>query len=175
MIARRLVAALVALASCSGPNDDTGPSTTGTKVASLPSAPGIAFDPTPDSAGATTPGATEVLRPGLVPFDGSVESLVLEFADARNFATGVQEWLDAVPGQEGVLRNSRGITLFVPVDDGFTDDDRDEWFADPDVAAATIGEHLHVGALVELEGSVTVATGTEYQIGDDGTTIGDRR
>ena len=104
-----------------------------------------------------------------------MESLILTLPDARNFADGVEAWLGAVPGQEGVLRNSRGITVFVPVDDGFSQAAADVAFADPDASAVTIGDHLHVGALEELDGTVVVATGLEFDVGDDGETIGGRR
>lgn len=166
---------LVALVSCSG-DADTSTTTSRPSSATSDAADQDTDDdaPTPTDP---TPESTQ-LRSGVVAFDGSVESLIVALPDAENFSEGVEAWLDDVPGQEGVFRNSRGITVFVPADDGFSVTDRDESFADPDTAAVTIGDHLHVGAfadLTELGGSIVVATGVEYQISDDGEMIGGRR
>ncbi len=171
VVAVSIVLTLGALSGCTDNGDESSAQPDDSSDAtSVRSADAENSDSSDDSSASTT----EVLRPGVVAFDGSVEDLVLELPEARNFAGGIEEWLIAVPGQEGVLRNSRGITLFVPVDEGFSDEARSAEFADPDIAALTIGEHLHVGVLDELDGSVTVASGTEYAVGGDGTTIGGR-
>lgn len=155
-----LVAVVVVATGCSGSSDD-----------------GEASEPTEAPATTATVEAeatTTTLRADVVELDGSVEDVLAGIPEVSRFAEGVADWLAAVPGQEGVLRNRRGITLFVPVDDGFSESDRDEAFADPDAAAVTIGEHLRVGALAELTGTITMASGVEYTIGDDGT-IGGRQ
>lgn len=171
-----LVAGLVSLAACS--DNDAGSSATDTAATSTPSSTepsgDVAADGVDGGTGTSTSPPT-TLPPNVVAFDGSVESLVLALPEARNFASGVEAWLDAVPGQEGVLRNSRGITMFVPVDEGFPEDAAAAAFADPDTSALTIGEHLHVGALAELEGTIVMATGAEHSVGDGGATIGGRR
>jgi hypothetical protein len=159
---------MLALAACSGSSDDTGSTTTSVDPAASAGATGS------DESGDSTD-TTEVLRDGVVAFEDSVESVILDLPEAQNFAVGVEEWLAAVPGQEGVLRNSRGITVFVPVDDGFSEADRDAAFADPDLAAVTIGDHLHVGTLEDLDGTIVVATGAEYVVADDGDVIAGRR
>jgi len=167
--------AMIALVACSGDDDDAATSTTAAATPERSDDQDTVGDSTASTD--TVPETTD-LRPGVVVFDGSVESLVVALPDAQNFAAGVEEWLEAVPGQEGVFRNSRGITVFVPADDGFSIEDQEVSFADPDTAATTIGDHLHVGAfsdLTEFGGSIIVATGVEYTISDDGQTIGGRR
>jgi hypothetical protein len=157
--ARPLVVLLVAvLVGCSASSDD------GADGGATGSGP----------AGSTSAPTTTTTRIDIVEFDGSVEDVLATIPEASRFAGGVADWLIEVPGQEGVLRNRRGVTLFVPVDDGFSSDDRDEAFADADTAAATIGEHLRVGTAGELHGTITMASGAEYQVGD-GPTIRDRR
>jgi len=165
------VAAILALAACSGSSDDAGSTTTSVDPAA---SAGTTESGESGESGDSTD-TTEVLRDGVVAFEGSVESVILDLPDAQNFAVGVEEWLAAVPGQEGVLRNSRGVTVFVPVDDGFSEADRDAAFADPDLAAVTIGDHLHVGTLEDLDGTIVVATGAEYVVADDGDVIAGRR
>jgi len=169
-----LVAAALVLAACSSSSNDAGSTATSVDAAASDGA-NEPDDGSGEPDDSRAPDTTEVLRDGVVAFEGSVESVILELPDARNFAGGVEEWLAAVPGQEGVLRNSRGITVFVPVDDGFSEADRDAAFADPDLAAITIGDHLHVGTLEELDGAIVVATGAEYVVADDGDVIGGRR
>lgn len=193
-----LLAAIVGLSACSGSSDPVTSAPTSTVVAitdlgdddSGDSAGGgrdaaaasttvepIESTTTSTSATTTTTTTTEVLRPGVVALDGSVEGVLAELDEASNFAVGVAGWLAAVPGQEGVLRNSRGITLFVPVDAGFPTDDRDAAFADQDLAAITLSDHLRVGALEILDETITVASGAEYVVSTDGedTLVGGRR
>lgn len=153
--APRLVAGLVVvLAACSGSSDDGRDRDSTTTV------------PVPTTGTAT--------RIDIVEFEGSVEDVLASVDEASRFAGGVAGWLNEVPGQEGVLRNRRGVTLFVPVDDGFSDDAVASAFATPDIAAATIGEHLRVGVIDELTGTITLASGAEYEVGD-GPTIAGRR
>lgn len=103
-----------------------------------------------------------------------MESVLAELPEASNFWAGIEGWLAAVPGQEGVLRNSRGITLFVPVDDGFSDEVRDKAFVDSDTSARTIGEHLVVGVVDPLQGTVVTAAGSAHEV-TDGAAISGRR
>ena len=176
MIAVRLLlaAATVSLVACSG-NGGNSSTTDPTSDSATDSSDLVGSHDDASSGTATGPATTDALRPGVVAFDDSVESVILALPDARNFASGVEAWLAAVPGQEGVLRNSRGVTMFVPVDDGFSEDEAAAAFADPDTSALTIGDHLHVGALAELEGTIVMATGAEHSVGDDGATVGGRR
>lgn len=176
MVTRRLAPTLlvlvVGLAACSGSSDSDADAT------SVDESTGDAADAANDAdeASSATTAPASTLPPEVVAFEGSVEDVLLGLTDARNFAGGVEDWLAAVPGQEGVLRNSRGVTLFVPVDEGFSTAERDEAFADPDLAAQTLGRHLRVGALEELDEPVIVASGDEYVVAVEGdeTFVGGR-
>lgn len=181
------VVATVLLVACScspngpktEPTSSVDPAPNSTADAGSETAAGT-DQPAPATVATTSPSApttTAVLKPGVVALDGSVEAVLAELPEARNFATGVASWLDAVPGQEGVLRNDRGITLFVPVDAGFSEADRDVMVDDADVAAVIISDHLHVGALETLDGSVMTASGTEHTVtvDDGGSLIAGRR
>jgi len=164
--AAAVIAAAVVVTGCSGSSDDAGDDDDGQANETTEGSTG--------TAAVEGEATTTTLRADVVELDGSVEDVLSGIPEARRFAEGVADWLADVPGQEGVLRNRRGITLFVPADDGFSESDRDEAFADPDAAAATIGEHLRVGTLAELAGTITMASGAEYTIGADGT-IGGRQ
>lgn len=187
------VLALVALAvtGCSGNagSDTSGPEDAAAELTSEqgadetgvaedgPAAPSTANDADGDGATTVPTAPPTTLRPGVVARDGSVEDVLFGLEEASNFAGGVEDWLAAVPGQEGVLRNSAGITLFVPVDEGFTTAELAEAFPDPDGAALTLSDHLRVGILDEIDGPVVVASGKEYAVtveGDD-TVVGGRR
>ena len=151
-----LVGLAVVLAGCSGSSYD-----------------GEGQGPDPTAPAGSTTSVTSA-RTDIVEFEGSIEDVLAGIPEAARFAGGIADWLADVPGQEGVLRNRRGVTLFVPVDDGFSAADRDAAFADPDMAAATIGEHLVVGVVDELTGTITMASGATYELGD-GQTIDGRR
>lgn len=181
MTGRSLAAlAVVVLASCSGSSDDA-PRITSDRTADTATTIPSGSDDTdavtlPSTATSSAGPSSDGARPGVVALAGSVESVLAEIPEAGNFASGVDGWLAAVPGQEGVLRNSRGITLFVPIDEGFSVEDREAMLADPDVAAVTISDHLHVGALATLDGSVTTASGVEQEVSRESgdQTIGGR-
>lgn len=121
----------------------------------------------------TVPAPSTDERSDIVAFDGSVEDVLGDLDDASNFAAGVSDWLAAVPGQEGVLRNTRGVTLFVPLDSALTADAADLAFEDPDLAAITISEHLSVGRVGDLEPGLVIAmaSGVEVTV-EAGPTVG---
>jgi uncharacterized surface protein with fasciclin (FAS1) repeats len=175
-------------AACSGPGDDSSTTTTTTASTTISSTtvssaaereqttiPAAAST----SAGESAPSVSSIpstavddgARPGVVAREGSVEDLLDDVPGADHFAELVSAWLAAVPGQEGVLRNARGITLFVPADDAFSAADRDALLDDLDATARFIGEHLVVSVLTlaDLPGTVVTAMGTEHQT--LGTTI----
>lgn len=183
-----LTAGLVAaalLASCSG---DGGSTTTTSAVttpvesttdesSAEPSQPTSSTEAT--VAPATAPSTSSLPdiddeRPGVVAREGSIEDVLGGVTNTEHFAGLVTWWLTEVPGQEGVLRNARGITLFVPSDDAFTEADRNALEGDVDATARFIGEHLVVDVIpaADLAGTVVTAMGTEHEVTD--SSIGGR-
>lgn len=183
-VRRNATAVLVAMglltAACSGSSDASSTSTTpiaptaptaptaataATDRATVPPAASTAVGESATS-GQSIPSTTvdDGARPGVVALEGSVEDLLGDVPGADHFAELVAAWLAAVPGQEGVLRNARGITLFVPADDAFSAADRDALLDDLDATARFIGEHLVVSilTLADLPGTVVTAMGTEH-------------
>jgi uncharacterized surface protein with fasciclin (FAS1) repeats len=181
---RNAIAVLAAMglltASCSGSSDDssttieptepTAPTTATTasdRVTIPPAASTTVGESAPTAPSTSSIPSTTVddgARPGVVALNGSVEDLLGDVPGADHFAELVTAWLAAVPGQEGVLRNARGITLFVPADDAFSAADRDALLDDLDATARFIGEHLVVSilAVADLPGNVVTAMGTEH-------------
>ncbi len=183
-----LVVAALVLVACTGSSADDDSATVTTTATSVDASVGAAQDPAGTAAPSSTAAADAVTdgaatsvpttepAPGVVEYDGSVTAVLGEAQEAQRFAAGVAAWLDAVPGQDGVLRNARGVTLFVPVDDGFDEAAADAAFADPDTAAITIADHLRVGVVAdldELDEPITVASGAVYDVGP-GPTVGGR-
>lgn len=171
------VAVLIALTGCSGSSDpdSSEPDAAGstaeqpTDEITEPAVTTQGGSPSTDAEPATS----TTLRPGVVAFEGSVEDLLGRLDEASNFAAGVEAWLGDVPGQEGVLRNSRGVTLFVPADVGFSPEDGERAFASPNRSALTLSDHLRVGVLEELDGPVVVSSGNRYRVttNDDGDVL----
>lgn len=161
-------------AACSGSSDASSTSTSSTtaiaattaidRVTIPPAESTTVAESAPSVASIPSTTVDDGARPGVVALEGSVEDLLGDVPGADHFAELVSAWLAAVPGQEGVLRNARGITLFVPADDAFSAADRDALLDDLDATARFIGEHLVVSILTvaDLPGTVVTAMGTEH-------------
>jgi uncharacterized surface protein with fasciclin (FAS1) repeats len=176
------VVALLAASAC-GPNAQDAEGTTTTSTTDTPtttSPPPATTEPPPattEPPPATTEPAPETTNPNVivpVELEGSVEDVIAQRDDTSNMSSAIEAWLADDPGRAGVLRNPRGITLFVPADTGFTEADRDEVIADFDGFTLFLTAHLRVGALTtdQLGPNVSTADGSSYPIGDG--TIGDR-
>jgi uncharacterized surface protein with fasciclin (FAS1) repeats len=174
-----LVSVGLLMTACTGSSGATSTTASSTSEATTDQA----ADPSTTAAGVSTASISSIstipsstvddgARPGIVAREGSVEDVLGDVPGADHFAELVAAWLAAVPGQEGVLRNARGITLFVPSDDAFTAADRDALLDDLDATARFIGEHLVVSVLTvaDLPDTVVTAMGTEHAV--DGSTIG---
>jgi uncharacterized surface protein with fasciclin (FAS1) repeats len=111
--------------------------------------------------------------PPPVDVEGSVQDLIAQRDDLENINAAIVAWLDDSAGREGVLRNPRGITLFLPNDEAFTDDDIATALDDFDAFTIFLSEHLRIGALTsdELGDSVSTAMGVAYPV-EPGPTIG---
>jgi hypothetical protein len=185
MSARRALALFIvvaAAAACSG-DDAATPVSTTTTTAVPPTAappppttapPPATIEPTPATSAPATTEPTRATLPPPVADDGSVREVVSKREDLRNIDAAIDAWLADSSGREGVLRNARGVTVFLPNDDGFTEDDLAVALADFDAFTVFLSEHLKVGVLRsdELGESVVTAMGSAHAI--TGGTIGGR-
>ena len=181
------VVVAVGLAACSGDDEadpvSTVPTTTIAAPATtqpVPETTGPAPETT-DPASTTTapPEATQPPPPTLpppVPEEGSVRDVISRREDLSNINAAIEAWLADSDGREGVLRNGRGLTMFMPNNDGFTEDDLAIALTDFDAFTIFLSEHLKVGALMsdQLGEGVSTAMGVTYPV-TEGPSIGGRR
>lgn len=172
---------IAALAGCSNGDDDsssgsTAPTGTGTATSTpeggsvVPGgtvAPDGTAAPTDSAAPATTP------TPEIVDVEGSVRDVIASRPELSNFSSAIDAWLAAAPGNEGVLRNPAGVTMFVPNNDAFGEDDAQQFIDDPASFTVVISEYLKVGPVkaADLGAEVSTAMGHTYPVGD-GPSIG---
>ncbi len=107
--------------------------------------------------------------------EGSVRSVIADQPELSNINAAIDAWLDEAPGREGVLRNGRGVTVFLPDDDGFTESDLAAAVQDLDAFTVFLSEHLRVGIVTsdQLGSEVKTAMGAIYPV-TDGPSIGGR-
>lgn len=142
---------------------DPEPATESTDSSPVTRAPAVTEPPT------TEP---NVIVP--VDVEGSVRGVISSREDLSNFSSVIDRWLLDDSGLEGVLRNPRGITLFVPNNDGFTEADVETALADLDAFTLFLTAHLKVGPArsSEFGESVMTADGSVHPVGF--ATIGGR-
>lgn len=171
-IAALLGAWLLVGCSSDGESSDSSSDSSSTTIES-PS--GTEADATTTGDDAVTSTTTEVTLPPPVDIEGSVQDVVAQTEDLSNISSAIDAWLADSPGREGVLRNARGVTLFLPGNEGFSDDDVAAALADFDAFSIFLSEHLAVGTMTsdQLGDSVTTAMGVQYPVGE-GPTIGGR-
>lgn len=173
-----LLVPLVVLAACSNDNDNKADTSASTPVVATTvvgeQSTTTASGSTPDTTGSTDAATTtQATVPAQVPFEGSMAELVAQQPSLSNINEAIGAWLLDSPGREGVLQNGAGITLFLPDDNGFTDDDVALALADFDAFTLLLSEHLKVGIVTseQLGTEVSTAMGNTYAIGE-GPTVG---
>ncbi len=183
-----LFVATLAITACSGDDSDsqdtdstttmdiesTDVATETTEASSATTEATESTEAAPETTEAT-PETTEATLPQPVDLEGSLQDIVSEREDLSNINAAIVAWLADDPGRDGVLRNARGVTLFLPNNDGFSDQDAFAAATDFDAFTIFLSEHLKVGAVAsdQLGAGVSTAMGVEYPIGE-GPTIGGR-
>ena len=112
--------------------------------------------------------------PEPVALEGSAEDVITDRQDLSNIAGAIADWIADDPGREGVLRHGRGVTLFLPNNDGFSAEDAAAVVSDFDQFTVFISEHLKIGIVKsdEFGDSISTAMGVSYPIVEG--TIGGR-